>query len=295
MKQRHMKKKLLKLSILAFIGLGTTFTVQSAERDSAAIENFCKDWSQKLRTVDYQPCLDFNLQHNSYKSVEQRLLVHREFIPQQGKRPKARVLAIGGVHGDEYSAISISYLWMKTLHNNPDKIDHHWLFLPLANPDGLFKNPATRQNANGVDLNRNFPTPDWEASAQDFWKQYYRANPRRYPGDSAGSEPETQWQVNVIKAFRPDAIISIHAPYGLLDYDGPDFAKPNRVGRLRLRQLGTFPGSLGRFAGEHLNIPVLTVELESAGSLPTEEEILQIWHDMTDWIEHKLQPTELDF
>lgn len=267
----------------------------SADSQPNTIETFCQDWSKKLRTIEFQTCMDFALQYNSYQSVEKRPLVFREFVPQQGKRPKAKVLAIGGVHGDEYSAISIGYLWMKTLKNHPEKIDHHWLFLPLANPDGLFKSPATRQNANGVDLNRNFPTPDWSHSALEFWKQYYRANPRRYPGDRPASEPETQWQVNVIKAFRPDAIISIHAPYGLLDYDGPEFAKPNRVGQLRLRQLGTFPGSLGRFAGEHLNIPVLTIELASAGSLPTEDEILQIWQDMTDWIDHKLQPTELDF
>lgn len=295
-----MKKNLYKITLIltvcfSFPVLAQSNVTEQVQDNSQLIETFCTDWSEKLRSVQYQPCLDFKLQLTDYQSVEGRPLVHKEFIPKQGLRPKARVLAIGGVHGDEYSAISISYLWMKALQDNPAKIEHHWLFLPLANPDGLFKSPAQRQNAKGVDLNRNFPTPDWNKSALDFWKQYYRANPRRYPGDSPASEPETQWQVNVIKAFRPDAIISIHAPYGLVDYDGPDFAKPDRVGRLRLKQLGTFPGSLGRYAGEHLNIPVLTVELGSAGSLPTQDEMLQIWQDMTDWVENKLQPTELDF
>lgn len=285
------------LSIFLLACANFAFAKQSPAKQEKlqTIEVFCQAWAKKLRSVEYQPCIDFDLQFNGYRSVQNRLLVHKEFVPQNNKRPKARVLAIGGVHGDEYSAISIGYLWMQTLQNNPELIDHHWLFLPLANPDGLFANPAVRQNANGVDLNRNFPTPDWDAAALDFWHQYYRSNPRRFPGKTPGSEPETQWQVDVIKAFRPDAIISIHAPYGLVDYDGPEFAKPNQVGRLQLRQLGTFPGSLGRYAGENLNIPVLTIELGSAGSLPSEQDILQIWQDMTDWIENKLKPTEADF
>lgn len=267
----------------------------SAEQDSKLIERFCHDWSKKLRTVEYAPCLDFSLQHNEFRSVKGQPLVHKEFTPPPQKRPKARVLAIGGVHGDEYSAISIGYLWMKTMLDNPQAIEHHWLFLPLANPDSLFFNPAQRQNANGVDLNRNFPTPDWETSAHHFWQTYYQSNPRRYPGDGPASEPETQWQVAVIQAFQPDAIISIHAPYGLLDYDGPEFARPDKVGHLKLQQLGTFPGSLGRYAGEYLGIPVLTIELEAAGRLPNEKEVLQIWQDMNEWIDHKLQPLDRDF
>ncbi|UQB42728.1 succinylglutamate desuccinylase/aspartoacylase family protein [Thiomicrospira microaerophila] len=257
---------------------------------------FCLEWSNKLRTVEYEGCLGFNLLYSGHNSVEARPLLHREFLPPKNQRPKARVLAIGGVHGDEYSAISISYLWMKAMQAYPENLEHHWLFLPLANPDGLFKQPrATRENANGVDLNRNFPTPDWNEAAHKYWVKHARSNPRRFPGTEAASEPETQWQVSIIKAFQPDAIISIHAPYGLLDYDGPDFARPDKMGHLELRQLGTFPGSLGRYAGEYLDIPVLTIELESAGRLPNEQDMLQIWQDMNDWIESKLMPYERDF
>lgn len=281
---------------LCYSMLTTPSLAQNTQPENNQIINdFCLEWSKKLRTVEYEPCLAFNLEQSSHFSVENRPLLHREFIPAEGVRPKSRVLAIGGVHGDEYSAISISYLWMKTMQKHPESLGHHWLFLPLANPDGLFRRPATRQNANGVDLNRNFPTPDWDESAIKFWKSHYRSNPRRYPGTGPSSEPETDWQVSIIKAFQPDAIISIHAPYGLLDYDGPDFARPDRVGNLKLHQLGTFPGSLGRYAGEYLNIPVLTIELDSAGSLPSEQEMLQIWHDMNEWIDGKLEPAEKDF
>jgi murein peptide amidase A len=286
----------MKNTTLLSLVLGLSiFGANLSASDDPAINQLCKEWSDKLRSTDYEPCMALQLQGSGYSSVQGRALVHREFLPKDPQRPEYRVLAIGGVHGDEFSAISISYLWMQAIINHPQNVKHHWLFLPLANPDGLFKSRSTRENANGVDLNRNFPTPDWDDAAYKYWIQHARKNPRRFPGSSAGSEPETQWQVNVIKAFQPDAIISIHAPYGLLDYDGPDFARPDQMGHLKLRQLGTFPGSLGRYAGEYLNIPVLTIELESAGSLPSGQDILQIWQDMNEWIEGKLQTEERDF
>ncbi|WP_044410388.1 M14 family zinc carboxypeptidase [Thiomicrospira microaerophila] len=260
-----------------------------------AVAQLCAQWSAKLRTTEYDPCLALDLQTSGHQSVEGRPLVHREFLPPTPIRPEYRVLAIGGVHGDEFSAISISYLWMQAMLNNPETVNHHWLFLPLANPDGLLKPRSTRENANGVDLNRNFPTPDWQEAAHKYWIKHARSNPRRFPGVAAASEPETQWQVSIIQAFQPDAIISIHAPYGLLDYDGPEFARPDQMGHLKLRQLGTFPGSLGRYAGEYLNIPVLTIELEAARRLPSEADIMQIWQDMNDWIEGKLIVDERDF
>jgi hypothetical protein len=283
-------KRLTRL-VISTVGFALLTPLQA----QSGIDGLCQEWAQKLRTVEYQPCLNFELKQTHHQSSQGRPLVHKEFIPPSGEPPKARILAIGGVHGDEYSAISIGYLWMQALQQNTSTLEHHWIFLPLSNPDGLFLNPATRQNANGVDLNRNFPTPDWENHAHQFWRNFYKANPRRYPGPFAGSEPETQWQVEMIQTFQPDVIISIHAPYGLLDYDGPDYARPDKVGHLQLRQLGTFPGSLGRFAGEMLNIPVLTIELESAGRLPKEQEILKIWEDIYDWIDDKINPIETDF
>lgn len=285
--------------LVAIVALLTPYSAATAVNGQISAEqertSFCKDWATKLRSITVEGCLALNLESSHHRSVQGRELAHREFIPPQDIRPKARVLVIGGVHGDEFSAISIGYLWMQAMLENPDAIAHHWLFLPLANPDGLYRQPSTRTNANNVDLNRNFPTPDWEDLALKYWESHARKNARRYPGNKPASEPETQWQVEIIKTFQPDAIISIHAPYGLLDYDGPDFARPDKMGNLKLHQLGTFPGSLGRYAGEYLNIPVLTIELEAAGSLPNRQEIIQIWTDIVDWIDEKLEPYESDF
>ncbi len=267
---------------------------------SEAIKAFCKEFSDKLRTIKYQGCLDLNLQSGTARSIENRLLTYREYTPSNVESipflPKGRILFISGIHGDEYSGISITYLWMMSMLKHAQNTHHHWLFLPLVNPDGLFRSdPATRENARGVDLNRNFPSPDWDELALKYWENYYHKNKRRYPGPTAGSEPENKWLVDTIERFKPDAIISVHAPYGLLDYDGPEHATPNKIGQLKHKELGTYPGSLGRYAGEYLNIPVLTLELASAGRMPNEDEIFQMWQDIEKWSQTKIEHKEIDF
>jgi len=271
-------------------------TTSKANVQDANIKAYCKEWSKKLRTVKYQGCLDLGLQISGAKSVQGRLLTYKNFKPakQFKNLPEGRILFISGIHGDEYSAISMTYLWLQNMIKHKDKNTQNWLFYPLVNPDGLYRNPATRINANNVDLNRNFPSPDWDELAIKYWKKYYKKNKRRFPGNAANSEPETQWLVKTIEEFKPDAIISIHAPYGLLDYDGPDHAVPNKIGALKHRELGTYPGSLGRYAGEYLNIPVLTLELRSAGSMPSPKEIFTMWRDVEKWTMTKIQKLEAD-
>ena len=57
----------------------------------------------------------------------------------------------------------------------------------------MLASPPTRVNGNGVDLNRNFPTPDWVRDAHDYWAGRTKSDPRRFPGKEANSEIETKW------------------------------------------------------------------------------------------------------
>ncbi|QCU89578.1 M14 family zinc carboxypeptidase [Thiomicrorhabdus sediminis] len=275
--------------VAGLIFSASSFASTPSDTNSQNIESFCKEWSHTLRTVKYDGCLELNMQAGPIASIEKRAIPIKRFTPaeQHSNKPTGNILFISGIHGDEYTAISLTYLWMMNMQANQNETRQNWMFFPLANPDGLFQGPATRVNANGVDINRNFPSPDWDELALKSWQRY--KNKRRYPGESANSEPETQLLVNTIKEFKPDAIISIHAPYGLLDYDGPDHAIPNKIGALHHRELGTYPGSLGRYAGEYLNIPVLTLELRSAGSMPSQQEIFKMWRDVELWTEQKIQ------
>ena len=97
------------------------------------------------------------------------------------------------------------------------------------NPDGALRNKHRRTNSNGVDLNRNFVTPNQHiASALEYWKSEARSNSRRYPGPYPLSEPETHWLYQEIKTFKPDVVIAVHAPYSLVDYALPiERMRPN--------------------------------------------------------------------
>ncbi|MBI3171065.1 MAG: succinylglutamate desuccinylase/aspartoacylase family protein, partial [Hydrocarboniphaga effusa] len=197
-----------------------------------------------------------------------------------------RILLIGGIHGDEFSSVSIVFRWMQRLAGDRFQ-PFYWRVVPCLNPDGLLKVPETRTNARGVDLNRNFPTPDWEQTAMAHWQGRAHSDPRRYPGPAGQSEPETRWLMRHIERFRPHAIVSVHAPFGVLDYDGPH-EPPLQLGFLRLNLLGAYPGSLGNYAGLYLGVPVITLELPRAGLMPTPSQSARIWTDLLGWLESRL-------
>jgi hypothetical protein len=193
-----------------------------------------------------------------------------------------RVLLLGGIHGDELTASAIVFEWMQWLQG-PQAQEFHWHVAPIVNPDGLLASKPQRVNANGVDLNRNFPTPGWEQDAKRYWMKTTGSDPRRFPGQSPLSEPETRWLNEEMEHFRPDVIISVHAPFGVLDLDGPAKA-PNRFGRLYFNPIGVYPGSLGSYGGMHKNVPVITIELPHALEMPPKAEVRRIWVDMIAWI-----------
>lgn len=193
-----------------------------------------------------------------------------------------RILLLGGIHGDELTASAIVFKWMQSIQNSPGQ-NFQWDVVPILNPDGLMATRPNRVNARGVDLNRNFPTPNWTVEAPRYWIKETGSDPRRYPGAAPLSEPETRWVDDELQRFRPHVIISVHAPFGLLDFDGPAPA-PQRFGRLTLNPVGVYPGSLGNYSGKFKNVPVITIELPNAQAMPSEAESKRIWNDMLDWI-----------
>jgi murein peptide amidase A len=253
---------------------------------SKSIEQLCVNIGQKLGSVDKQDCLKQELTSDGVTSIEGYPLAYKVYPPLAEKQPLGKVLLMGGIHGDEYSAISIMFKWMDKLNKYHSGL-FHWMVIPNLNPDGLLQKKSRRQNARGVDLNRNFPSKNWDELALKYWKERTYKNPRRYPGPTSLSEPETIWFTETITRFSPDVIIAVHAPHRLVDFDGPINA-PKRLGNLQLRLLGTYPGSLGNYAGVDLNIPVVTVELASAGIMPTETEISRMWVDIIRWLRKEI-------
>lgn len=167
-----------------------------------------------------------------------------------------QILVIGVVHGDEPQG---EYLINRYL----DEIEKEGvLFIPCLNPDG--RDLKTRTNSNGVDLNRNFPTKNWELTAKDKY----------FGGESPASEIETKFLVDVIEKYEPSAIITLHTPYKIVNYDGPakelaqmiseviDYPVEESIGY-------PTPGSFGTYAGVERQIPTITLEMDEEISVET--------------------------
>lgn len=265
--------------------LACSFGIFSQLAFAISPDQACKKISSKLASVSLRECRRLNLTLSGASSANGFPMLIKEFPPLGTRIPKGRVLIIGGTHGDELTSISVVFKWMATLTKHHSGL-FHWRINPLLNPDGALQRRSTRTNINSVDLNRNFSTPGSPTnSAMQYWQSKGYSNKRRYPGPYPLSEPETNWLYNEIKTFKPDVIIAVHAPYSLVDYDAPDRKNaPNRIGYLYKNLMGTYPGSLGNYAGLHLGIPVITLELPHAGIMPANRDISRIWVDLVRWL-----------
>src|SRR4051794_1914551 len=107
------------------------------------------------------------------------------------------VLVVGDVHGNEPGGEAI----VARLRRERLSGVAFWL-VRTANPDGRAHD--TRQNARGVDLNRNFPYR-WAAGPRGTY----------YPGPKAASEPETQALMRLVKRIRPALAIYYHQHMGI--------------------------------------------------------------------------------
>ncbi|MGN6606835.1 MAG: M14 family zinc carboxypeptidase [Jatrophihabitans sp.] len=107
---------------------------------------------------------------------------------------------IGQMHGDEPAGPRLVAAILAAPH--PLAGVNLWV-VPTMNPDGAAAH--TRQNAHGVDLNRNFPYR-WAALSGQY-----------YSGPRAGSEPETRAVWAWLRLLRPHWIVSLHQPLDGVD------------------------------------------------------------------------------
>jgi hypothetical protein len=151
------------------------------------------------------------------RSVEGRPIVAVRSGP---ARATVRILVTGTIHGTEPAGIAV----VRRLRRIALPGDVQIWTVRSANPDGLAA--GTRQNAHGVDLNRNFPRR---------WRGGGRAFDTYYPGPRAASEPETRAMQRIVRRIRPQASIHYHQHMRLVDLAAG--ADPNVV-RAYARRVG---------------------------------------------------------
>jgi protein MpaA len=181
-------------------------------------------------------------------------------------RPAERCgfLLFAGIHGEEPET---TYALSRALRQLAAPSAHCAVVL-AANPDGLLR--GTRANARGVDLNRNFPSRDWQAGPVTHRSTLEdESDIQLSPGDGAGSEPETRALMALISALRPEAVIALHAPLACIDDANESPLGRRLASRTALplvRDVGyPTPGSFGTWGADQ-GLPVVTYEFPLAAT-----------------------------
>ena len=152
------------------------------------------------------------------------------YIPCAGA---CRLLVVAGIHGEEPET---TFLLSRVLRDFERPFEDV-AFVLCANPDGMTL--GTRCNANGVDLNRNFPTSNWSADAV-YCRSVLEASrdTELSPGIAPGSESETRALVALVERL----CAAFNLPWQ------PDIGYPT-------------PGSFGTWCKERKSPECVTLEL----------------------------------
>lgn len=153
---------------------------------------------------------------------------------QSGLRPQ--VVVVAGMHGVEVisTELALRLLEQATDPDPPERArsvlaGSDVTIVPSLNPDGRAAalaslsarrpfNAAPRRNADGVDLNRNWP---WPPGAEDHWSPLSGTRSTRTPwsrGPHPLSEPETAGFAQLLEELRPVAMLNLHSTGQLLTY-----------------------------------------------------------------------------
>ena len=164
-------------------------------------------------------------------SVKGRAIVAYE----RGNRSAPVTLVVGVIHGNETAGLAV----IKRLRTMPLPAGVHLWLVPELNPDGVAA--GTRQNAHGVDLNRNWPVA-WKHNGVP-WDGYY-----------SGPRPMSEGENRAMRAFilriRPALTIWYHQPLDLVYGSDPHATVLRRYARLSglpYRRLQAPPGAATRW------------------------------------------------
>jgi protein MpaA len=193
----------------------------------------------------------------------------RVFLP-SGEKPLAGLLT-AALHGEEVLG---TLLTRRVLERVPGD-ETSWAVVPVVNPDGVLA--GTRQNAVGVDLNRNFPAATWGADesftyppgiARGRRSPENRVN-RSSPGSGPGSEPETRALIELVERLRPPLVVDLHTTLELLlvRRGAPASVIELLSDSADLPVVDELPGCPGAFDDwlEERGIPAIVYEVEQTG------------------------------
>ncbi len=181
-----------------------------------------------------------------------------------------KILIIGVFHGDEWQG---EYFINSYLKNSKESKKNEVYYIPRLN------NNAERKNKRGVDLNRNFPTKNWIKSENNDY----------FGGEKPNSEIETRFLVDLIDKNDFSAIITLHAPYKVINYDGPALELAQKIQKFINYKITSdigypTPGSFGTYCGIERNIPTITLEIDEDENI---ENLKNKFHKLFEYLENE--------
>ena len=196
------------------------------------------------------------------------------FIYNSSKNNTLKILFLGVTHGEEPQGKFLIEKFMKEIEKKQLSFDNDLYFIPCLNPDGMDK--KQRGNSNNVELNRNFPAKNYKVTSFDNGTT---------SGEYANSEKETQFLTKIIEKYNFDVILSFHAPFEIVNYDGPAQNIAKEISKITGYPIQAdigypTPGSFGTFCGIERNIPTITLEVSE--KLTNEE----LWQQNKDIFEY---------
>jgi len=174
-----------------------------------------------------------------------------------------QILIMGSIHGDESLSTVLLSECLRSIESEALRAS----VILSANPDGTLA--GTRCNANGVDLNRNYPSKNWKPDPV-FYRNRKEDSQKisLSPGTEAGSESETQAIIKLIEFISPSLIVSLHGFLDCIDDpQGSEIAQDlaRRTNMSLVPDVGyETPGSFGSWCAEK-QIPIITYELPTLG------------------------------
>ena len=250
--------------------------------DNDVIWTHEKTLTESGRIADTYPAVDIKTYGKSVKG-------HSLIGMKKGNMDRA-VVIVGGIHAAEagqFTALDIFERFLKNKDNSFfEKVG--FAVFPEANPDEAERMARghvsyLRENAAGVDLNRNFPS-DWEIVSDMYGLSTDDPESSTYRGPSPASEPETKAVLAFMKDVNPISVFSLHCYPGGITHDqffGPGTAKDDEAYKKECMELavpysekfrkgeypgqmfvayGTTPGSFPVWVYHNYHVPAFDME-----------------------------------
>ncbi|HET8991477.1 MAG TPA: DUF2817 domain-containing protein [Candidatus Saccharimonadales bacterium] len=207
---------------------------------------------------------------------------------QFGSNPGSNmVLFIGAMHGAEQNSGNLLNQWIPDIDANPGKIPagRTIVVIPIINPDGYAAD--NRLNAQGIDLNRNFPANGWTEQVTEPLSGNTMTNDG---GPYPLSAPESAALATFYETYKPRLTLTFHSHAGIVEANdagdsialGAEYANLADYRAIPTYLIGNFfdystTGAFEDWANDKFNLPVLVVELESATNDEYSRNLPALW------------------